>query len=96
MQFALSLATDSKTATEHQGMEEWRYSSTHSYLGTRWRWVVSFTPRPLYPQGKSPRYALDRRLGGPQNRSGYGGEKKNSQPLPGLDPPTFLQLLIRR
>jgi hypothetical protein len=23
-------------------------------LGTRWRWVVSFTPRPLYPQGKSP------------------------------------------
>jgi hypothetical protein len=24
------------------------------YLGSRWRWVVSFTPRPLYPQGKSP------------------------------------------
>jgi hypothetical protein len=23
-------------------------------LGTRWRWVVSFTPQPLYPQGKSP------------------------------------------
>jgi hypothetical protein len=22
-------------------------------LGTRWRWVVSFTPRPLYPQEKS-------------------------------------------
>jgi hypothetical protein len=22
-------------------------------LITRWRWVVSFTPRPLYPQGKS-------------------------------------------
>jgi hypothetical protein len=21
-------------------------------LDTRWRWVVSFTPRPLYPQGK--------------------------------------------
>jgi hypothetical protein len=32
--------------------------------------VVSFTPRPLYPQGKSPQYPLDRRLGGPQNRSG--------------------------
>jgi hypothetical protein len=28
--------------------------------------VVSFTPRPLYPQGKSPWYPLDRRLGGPQ------------------------------
>jgi hypothetical protein len=24
-------------------------------LGTRWRWVVSFTFRPLYPQGKNPR-----------------------------------------
>jgi hypothetical protein len=23
-------------------------------LGTRWRWVVSFTPWPLYPQGESP------------------------------------------
>jgi hypothetical protein len=36
------------------------------YLGTRWRWVVSFTPRPIYPlspQGKGPWYALDRRLG---------------------------------
>jgi hypothetical protein len=30
--------------------------------------VVSFTLRPLYPQGKSPWYPLDRRLGGPQRR----------------------------
>jgi hypothetical protein len=37
-------------------------------LGTRWRWVVSFTPRLLYPQGKSPWYPLGRRLGGAQNR----------------------------
>jgi hypothetical protein len=43
-------------------------------LGTSWRWVVSFTPRPLYPRGKSPRYPLDRRLGGPQGRSGRCGE----------------------
>jgi len=28
--------------------------------------VVTFTPRLLYPQEKSPRYQLDRRLGGPQ------------------------------
>jgi hypothetical protein len=34
-------------------------------LGTRWRWVVSFTPKPLYPQGKRPCYPLDRRLGVP-------------------------------
>jgi hypothetical protein len=28
----------------------------HSFfdLGTRWRWVVSFTPWPLYPPGKEP------------------------------------------
>jgi hypothetical protein len=29
--------------------------------------VVSFTPQPLYSQGKSSRYPLDRRLGGPQS-----------------------------
>jgi len=36
-------------------------------LGTRWRCVFSFTHRPLYPQGKSSGYPLDRRLGGPQS-----------------------------
>jgi hypothetical protein len=41
-------------------------------FGTRWRWVVSFTTRPIYLQGKSPRYPLDRRLGGPQNQSRRG------------------------
>jgi hypothetical protein len=49
--------------------------------------VVSFTPRPLYPQGKNPWYPLDRRLGRPQSRSERGGEEKNSQPLPGFKPP---------
>jgi len=29
---------------------------------------------------------LDRRLGGPQSRSGHGGEEKNSQPPPGIEP----------
>jgi hypothetical protein len=41
--------------------------------------VVSFTPPPLYFQGNSPFYPFDRRLGGPQSRSGRGGEEKNSQ-----------------
>jgi hypothetical protein len=36
-------------------------------LGTRWRWVVSFTLRPLYSQRKSPWYPLDKRLVGPQS-----------------------------
>jgi hypothetical protein len=35
-------------------------------LGNRWKWLVSFTPRPLYPQGKSPWHPLDRRLMGPR------------------------------
>jgi len=36
--------------------------------------------------GESPWYPLDRRLGEPQSRSGYAGDEKNSQPLPGLQP----------
>jgi hypothetical protein len=56
-------------------------------LGTRWRWVVSFKPQPIYPQGKSPWYPLNSRLGGLQSRSGHGGKEKNSQLLPGLEPP---------
>jgi hypothetical protein len=36
--------------------------------------LVSFTPRPLYPRGRSPRYPLYRRLGGPQSRSVRNGE----------------------
>jgi hypothetical protein len=35
---------------------------------TRWRWLVSFTPRPFYLQGKSSQYPLGRRLGGAQRR----------------------------
>jgi hypothetical protein len=52
----------------------------HSFfdLGSRWRWVVSFTPRPLYPQGKSPWYPSDRRLSGSQSRSGRDEEEKKS------------------
>jgi hypothetical protein len=55
-------------------------------LSTRWMCLVSFTPPPLYPKVKSPWYPLDRRLGGPQRRSGRGGLEKNSQPPPGIEP----------
>jgi len=47
-------------------------------IGTRWRWMVSFPFRQHYPQGKIPQYALDRRLGGPQSRSEWGGKQKIS------------------
>jgi hypothetical protein len=50
-------------------------------VGTSWRWVVSFTPRSLYPWEKSPRYPLDRRLGRPQTT--WRGEP--IFPLPGLE-----------
>jgi hypothetical protein len=49
--------------------------------------MVSFAPRPLHPQEKSPWYPLDMSLAGPQSRSERGGEEKNSQPLPRLEPP---------
>jgi hypothetical protein len=57
--------------------------------------VVSFTPRALNPQVKSSWYPLDRRLGGPQSRFGLGGESKNSQPLPELEPP-LIQSVAQR
>jgi hypothetical protein len=42
-------------------------------LNTSWKWVVSSTTRPFYPQGKICWYSLYRRLGGPQSRSGRRG-----------------------
>jgi hypothetical protein len=57
-------------------MGEWMYRSHFLDLGTSWQWAVSFMSRPLYPRGKSPLYPLDRRLGGPQHRSGRHGEVK--------------------
>jgi hypothetical protein len=63
-------------------MGEQRYSSIILHLNTRWRWVVSFTPRPLYLWGRSPWYFLIRRLDGPQCRFGRCGVEKNVFPLP--------------
>jgi hypothetical protein len=51
----------------------------------RWRWVVSFTFRPLYVRGRTSRLPLDSGLGGPQCRCGRCGEESNSQPLPGIE-----------
>jgi hypothetical protein len=61
-------------------LEEWRYSTTLSLTpaldGGEWSAL-----RPgHYPQRKSSWYPLDRRLGEPQSRSGWGNEEKNFQP----------------
>jgi hypothetical protein len=57
--------------------------------------MVSVTYWPLYPQGKSSPYPLDRRLGGPQSPSGRDGEEKNSQPLSRLEP-SIIQPIAHR
>jgi len=44
-------------------------------LGSRWRWVVRFTPRPLYH-----RYPFNKMLGRSQSQYGHGEEKKFSAP----------------
>jgi hypothetical protein len=50
-----------------------------TYLGNRWGWVVSTT------LGHALRYPVDRRLGGPQSRSGHRSYRKNSSPVPEID-----------
>jgi hypothetical protein len=42
--------------------------------------MVSIKPQRLYPRGRSPRFSLERRLGGPQSRSGRRGEVKIHYP----------------
>jgi hypothetical protein len=44
------------------------------------------TPAALPPGEDTPGTHLDRRLGGPQSRSGHRGEEKNSQPPPEIEP----------
>jgi hypothetical protein len=58
--------------------------STFFNLGTSWKLLASFTPRPLHPRERKPRFPLDRRLGGPQSRSGRRGEE-TILTLPGLE-----------
>jgi hypothetical protein len=63
------------------------YSSTHS-LALHLDGVSGQLHAPdVLPPGKSPWYPMHKRLGGHQSRSGHGGEEKNSQPLPRLEPP---------
>jgi hypothetical protein len=54
---------------------------THS----RPRWVVSVTPRPLYPQLKDPRYPLDRRWVGPRAGMVTEATGKSSLSPPGIE-----------
>jgi hypothetical protein len=53
-------------------------------LSTRWSSVVNVTCWLIYPQGKTIRYQLNRRMGGAQNPSGHFG--KNLLPMMGIKP----------
>jgi hypothetical protein len=86
----ISLSTQSGNFWLHPRMWEWRYSSTDSYLSTRWRWVANS----LYPWGKSPWSPLDRRLGRPQSRSERGGEEENIPSLHLQDVNPFWHCLL--
>jgi hypothetical protein len=48
--------------TRHEGIWENEGILPLTNLGTIHRWGMRFTPRPIYPRGKSPRYPLNRRL----------------------------------
>jgi hypothetical protein len=66
---------------------EMRYNS-YSFLTSALdggEWSASRPGRAL-PWGKDPRYPLDRRLDGPQSRSGHKGQRKNPLPLPQIEP----------
>jgi hypothetical protein len=60
---------------------EWSYSSIVLNLGSRWKWMISFTPLPNCSRGNSPWYPLDRWLGGTESQSGLYGGDKNLLPL---------------
>jgi hypothetical protein len=53
-------------------------------LGSRWRIVVGFTLRSLFPQVKSLQYFLNRSLGGAKGVFGRFGVEKNLLRLPGV------------
>jgi hypothetical protein len=54
-------------------------------LDTRWRWVITFMPRPPYSRSKDPQYHMDRRMGEPDSRSGRSGKGRRSHHYPWRD-----------
>jgi hypothetical protein len=67
---------------EYWGMEVW----VHAFLTSALDVSGQLHAPVALPPGKNPLVLMYRRLGGSQSRSGRGGEEKNSQPLPGLEP----------
>jgi hypothetical protein len=76
-----------RMAVQRLTMKEYRGSRCIAPLilnfGIEWKWAVNCTPRPLYP-----RYPLNRRLGGAQERSGRIEKEKALLTLSGFEPQT--------
>jgi hypothetical protein len=75
-------------------------SSLHEFLTStldECEWSVS-SPRPLYHQGKSPRYPLDRKQDSPQSQSGRCGKEnifclcRESKPIPRPSSPSLYRV----
>jgi hypothetical protein len=77
-------------------MVEWVYRSTFSSPRHLFEVSGQLPSQPVYPRGNNPRYPLDRRLGGPQNRSGQRGEEKILDPIGTRSPSLFLQPVASR
>jgi hypothetical protein len=81
----MSLCLISQAAFVKDVWSSWRCSFTIIDFGTGWRWVVSFTLRPLCFHGKSPRYPLDTRLRETQEPVWTMGSRTNLLPEWDLD-----------
>jgi hypothetical protein len=75
-------------APHHEGvLWEWKYTPTHFWPRHLTEVCGQLHTPAALPPGKEPFYPLDRRLSGPQSRSGRGSEENSFQPVPGLEPP---------
>jgi len=83
---------------QHRAMKTyWGSEGIAPRILSPWHYMevsVQFHAPSASPQGRSLRYPLDRRLGGPQSRSGRGVKEKNSQ-LRSSDRPSRSQSLYR-
>jgi hypothetical protein len=81
---------NSLSTTPWRYMRDQRYNYIILKLGTRWRWVVSFTHRPLYPSGKYSPVTVVKRAGWAPDpvwtlwrRAKFLSFVRNETPIPG-------------
>jgi hypothetical protein len=65
VKFPLYIINKQLSSRPWRRIGEWRYGSIILNVSTRWRWLVSFVPQPLYPRRKSLWYPLVLKWMGP-------------------------------